>query len=448
MPLELVHDRSSRVSAKVLGAAALESRAGDWDRLAANALEENPLYSRAFVTAGLDELGERNGFLALGVVRADEAGIERLIGLLPLRRTRFRYGLPTCVDLGARNLFQPNGTPLIDRDHAAEAIDGLLGALGGPGGLAPNLLLGGIRRDGAFARVLLDRGGSAGLEATVVETFSRPVLRPVEADAESYLTRHVAPKRLRELRRTHRRLTEQGSLAYRHVETPAEIRAAVEDFLRIELSGWKGQARTALLSRPETAAFGRAAFSGLNAGSPIASADVLALDGSAIAVSLNLQIGRTCFALKCAYDESLRRFSPGLVLEYLVIEHLFSSRFADEMDSCVTQGGHVIQDLWDGAEEIGTLALARRGSRIGLGPIGLGLAEAETRRARLRSHAKERYIAAREMVGDARAMLTGEDRSAAKAMRARLDASSKRAMMTFTGAQPNGEFAAVLTTMI
>lgn len=448
MPLEPVPDRTGRVTARMLDAEALAPHGQSWDRLTANAIEENPLYGRAFVAAGLDHLGERSRFRALAVMRRDGGARERLIGLLPLWRTRFRYGVPAGVELGARNLFQPVGTPLIDRDYAEDAIDGMLGALGGPGGAAPHLLIGGIRPDGAFARLLLGRAGGAGVEAAFIEAFRRPVLRPEAADAESYLTRHIAPKRLRELRRTQRRLSEQGSLTFRHVETPDGLRAAVEDFLRIELSGWKGKAGTALLSRPDTAAFGRAAFSGLNEGAPIASADVLALDGRAVAVSLNIQVGRTCFALKCAYDEELRRFSPGLVLEQLVIEHLFASRFADEMDSCVTQGGHVIQDLWDGSVEIGTLALARRGSRIGLGPMRLGLAEAESGRARLRARAKERYIAAREAVADARAMLTGEDRAAARALRARLDAGSKRAMMTFNGAQPNGEFAAVFTTMI
>jgi CelD/BcsL family acetyltransferase involved in cellulose biosynthesis len=175
---------------------------------------------------------------------------------------------------------------------------------------------------------------------------------------------------------------------------------------------------------------------------------VLSLDGRGIAISLNLQAGRTCCAIKCAYDETYRRFSPGLVLELLVIEHLFASRFADELDSCVTQAGHVIQDLWDGAVEVGTLALRPRGSRIGIGPIGLDLAHAELRRAELRQEAKAHYLAAREAIASLWAMMTGEAEAKAAKTRERLDASSRRAMMTINAAQPNGEFAAVLTAMI
>ncbi len=448
MQSDLAHEPSGRLVTRVLGPDALHGIAGEWDRLSASALEENALYSRAYVMAGLAHVDADAGLRALCIFAHQPDGTERLIGLLPLRQSRLRYGIPLSVELGAQNRFQTSGTPLIDRDHAEAAVDALLHAVQAGSGIARNLLLPNIRRDGPFARLLVSRADRLGLEAKIIGSFDRPVLRRSDESAEAYFTRSVAPKRLRELRRTHRRLSEQGALAFRHVTASAELRLALEDFLRIEHGGWKGEAGTALLSESDTAAFAREAFGGQNSGAPVASADVLSLDGQAIAVSLNLQIGRTAFAIKCAYDESLRRFSPGLVLEFLVIEHLFESRFADEMDSCVTQAGHVIQDLWDGSVRMGTLALSGRGSRIGIGPLGFGLASAEQGRARLRCEAKERYLAARETLLSLRALITGgEDRRAGRA-RVHLDATSRRAMMTFNTAQPNGEFAAMLASMI
>jgi CelD/BcsL family acetyltransferase involved in cellulose biosynthesis len=436
------------VVARVLEPEALHAIAAEWDRLSASALEENAFYGRALVTAGLTHLGERDGFRALCVFRLQPAGTERLIGLFPLRRTRFRYAIPAPVELGAQNPFQTSGTPLVDRDDAPAAIDALLSTAHEEAGLARNLLLPHIRSGGAFARLLRERAGRLGLQVDLIPALDRPVLIRREETADAYFTRSVAPKRLRELRRTHRRLSEQGILEHRRVTDPAELRMAVEDFLHIELGGWKGKAGTALLSRPQTAAFARAAFAGSSDDGAIASADVLSLDGRAIAVSLNLQVGRSCCAIKCAYDETYRRFSPGLVLELLVIEHLFTTRFADELDSCVTQPGHVIQDLWDGAVEVGTLAVRPSASRIGIGPFGLDLADAELRRTELRRQAKTHYLAAREKLATLRAVMTGDEGGKAASARERLDAKSRRAMMTINTAQPNGEFAAVLATMI
>ena len=448
MRLEPIAAVPDHVIARVLEPAALDSFAAEWDRLSAAALEENALYSRAYVMAGIDHVDGAAGFRALCLFAPRPDGTEKLIGLLPFRQSRLRYGIPQDVDMGAQNRFQTSGTPLIDRDHAEAAIDALLQEVEAGSRVARNLLLPNIRRDGAFARLLVERADRLGLEAEFIGAFSRPVLTRSDESAEAHLTRSVAPKRLRELRRTHRRLSEQGALSYRHVTEIDEFRLALEDFLRIEQSGWKGEAGTALLCRDDTAAFARAAFGGLNAGAPVASADVLSLDGQAVAVSLNLQVGRTSFAIKCAYDEGLRRFSPGLVLELLVIEHLFESRFADELDSCVTQAGHVIQDLWGGSARVGTLALSRRGSRVGIGLLGLDLARAETGRAHLRAEAKEQYHAAIDMLRSVHALMKkSEDASAAKA-RQHLDATARRAMMAINTAQPNGEFAAVLASII
>ncbi|MGA0596426.1 GNAT family N-acetyltransferase [Enterovirga sp. CN4-39] len=431
---------------RLLGPEELQALGPAWDELAANAIEENPFYSRPYFLAGLHHL-EESGTRALCVFARDGSG-ERLIGFLPVQRSRFRYGLPWSVELGAQNLFQPSGTPLIHRDHAARALDAILSVRTAASGLAPHLLLPNIRLDGPVAGLIRARAGATGSRAEFIGSLSRPILRRRDEAAEEYLARSVAPKRLRELRRTQRRLSEQGAVAFRHVTEPGEFRAALEDFLRIEHSGWKGEAATAFLSQPETAAFARAAFAGRIGDAPLASADVLSLDGTAIAVSLNLQVGRTSFAIKCAYDESLRRFSPGLVLELLVIEHLFASRFADEMDSCVTQAGHVIQDLWDDAVEVGTLALSAPGGLSSVPLVGLDLASAERNRLQLRSEAKARYLAARETVRALRTLVQGGEETRTAKARKQLDATSRKAMMTFNTAQPNGEFAAMLATMV
>jgi hypothetical protein len=100
MRLEPSPPARDHIVTRVLEPEALHAIAAEWDRLSASALEENAFYGRAFVTAGLAHLGETDGFRATCVFRRQPDGTERLIGLLPLRRTRFRYAHPAPVELG------------------------------------------------------------------------------------------------------------------------------------------------------------------------------------------------------------------------------------------------------------------------------------------------------------------------------------------------------------
>jgi CelD/BcsL family acetyltransferase involved in cellulose biosynthesis len=402
--------QTARVTTRLLETEEVESLGVAWDALSDAALEENAFFARGYILAGLGRIDRRSALQALAVFRCMERGGEEiLIGLLPIRSTFFRYGFPVAVDLAFLNAFQTSGTPLIHRDHAVAAIDAILTAIAAGRGIARNALIEQIRRDGPVARLLVERAATAGVATAFLPAHSRPVLRPMAGSADEHFRRHLAPKRLRELLRAHRRLSEAGTLAYARVTEPTALAAAVEEFARIEASGWKGRAGTAFDSATETAAFLREAFAGGRA-----YADLLTVDGRAVAANLNLQTGRTAFAVKSAYDESYRKFSPGLVLEYCVIRHLFETRFADEIDSCVTEDGHVIQSLWGDVVEVGTLALrSARAWPMALRLLQVDLAALEAQRRAARATGKRLYLAARARFERSEPGETPPDRRAA-----------------------------------
>ncbi len=87
------------------------------------------------------------------------------------------------------------------------------------------------------------------------------------------------------------------------------------------------------------------------------SIDALLLDERPIALSVNMQARAAMFTPKCTYDEAYRRFSPGFVLEYLVIEAFYQDDDVTEMDACTTSDGHVISGFWNEAKAIGTLVV-------------------------------------------------------------------------------------------
>ncbi|MDB5592996.1 MAG: hypothetical protein JWR86_3521, partial [Enterovirga sp.] len=164
MPAELGPVRVRRVPG--LRAAEL---AAAWDRLAAEALEENPFFTAAYMLAGLRHLNERSVPDLLCVERAPiDGGAALLIGVLPLEMARFRYGVPLPLGVAASHVFQTSGTPLLHRDHAADAADALLGALCRDPAVRGRALLPHLRLAGATARLLGERAGPAGLRSATL----------------------------------------------------------------------------------------------------------------------------------------------------------------------------------------------------------------------------------------------------------------------------------------
>jgi hypothetical protein len=170
---------------------------------------------------------------------------------------------------------------------------------------------------------------------------------------QAHLTQVLSKSRLKDLRRNLRRLEEQGEVRFERAEEPRLVSRRFEQFLKLEHSGWKGNTGTSFLAQERSAAFARRAFSAAQHG--LVSIDSLLVDDVPIAMSVNLRSRDVAFAAKCAYDEDYRRFSPGLILEYLVIEAFYADERTAAMDACTTTEGHVISGLWNDSVPMGTV---------------------------------------------------------------------------------------------
>lgn len=320
--------------------------ADEWDTLSREALIENPFYSRNYVLAGCQTIDEPTKLKVL-VIRD---GRGKLIGLLPLVT---RWGLA----YSARNKYQFSGTPLLHRDHARTAVAAWLGAIAA-GKAPPACSLRDVALEGPLVELLRQMCGPLELVLQRSRRYGRPLLEKHPSGFERHLDLVVPKSRRKELERTIRRLREQGALSFEHASEPDQVSLRVEQFLTLERVGWKGKAGTAFLCSPQTAAFARAAFR-TEHGNAFASTDALLLDGKPIAISVNIATGRTVFTPKCTYDESLRKWGPGMVLEYMIVEDFYASKAADLMDSAATVDGHVVQGLWSYTADHGELVFGK-----------------------------------------------------------------------------------------
>ena len=151
-------------------------------------------------------------------------------------------------------------TPLLDRDMPEDAVTGILQQARQAGAHA--LMLRATSLDGAAMKAFTDVLRRDGMAPLVLQSHVRACL-DASGDADDVLRDALGAKKLKELRRQRNRLAEHGAVDFDVARTPAEIAAAVETFLVLEASGWKGKRGTALGQDEGDAAFVRRATAAL-----------------------------------------------------------------------------------------------------------------------------------------------------------------------------------------
>src|SRR4051794_5658962 len=202
-----------------------------WEALAAEAADPNPFYEPWMLLPALEAYGAGEGFRCVAVWDDGTLG-----ALFPLRLERRWRGLPVRAarSWGHRNML--NGTPLVRARSAAKCIGALLES-----GVAPLIEFDWSSAGGLFYGALGEAASEAGLPWLVTDAYTRAVLvrsRDPRARFNS--------NRKNNLRRWQARLAAAGALAPVRLAPGDDIGAWTEQFIRLEASGWKGAAGSAI----------------------------------------------------------------------------------------------------------------------------------------------------------------------------------------------------------
>lgn len=354
-------DRERGVTVEIASADRFASLGAAWNELARRAVVQNvsmhPAVARAAQQSGA----------TVCVLLAWQAGAAppRLVGawvlavdvLSPRLRTR---ALHAPVD---RNLML--GTPVIDGDFLHETLSAMLDTLAAEPALPDILYLTAITGDGplfeALQAVLAERAGAS----RELGRLTRPKLQ-VQLDAETYLQRSLSRERRHQLRRRRRRLAERGRLELTLHHSEAEVGEALEEFLALEASGWKGRAGSALIQRGAAAVTRvRGIVAGL-AREGLVTIMVLRLNGRAAASQIVLRCGSTAYTWKCAYDEALRAHAPGVLLMEDVTRALLADRalrYADFSSNQEFSQVSALGGFWTERLAVADLLIALRPAR-------------------------------------------------------------------------------------
>ena len=351
------------MAARLIELAALSDRdEGAWRDLASRALEPNPFAEPDFVLPASQALAP--GKVAL--LASEQAG--SMIAAVPVVRERWRRALKAIVTW--RHLYSFLGSPLVDRGQPDEALGGLLDAARKS---RPYLVLEWLSGDGPLGEAVGHAQQARGLKAVGEASHERATLdRRPDGDYQGHLRAHHR----REMRRLGRRLEEELGAPLVTVDR-AGSPEAVQRFLELEASSWKGRAGTAMIANADHVHFfeeicdrfaraGRLELLELQAGE------------RAVAMKCNLVASPGIFCFKIGHDGELARFSPGIQLELANIDR-FHAGEAAWMDSCAAPDNAMINRLWPDRRRIRTLVLGRLGLRTWAAGRAFGVAMSRRR---------------------------------------------------------------------
>lgn len=328
----------------------------EWADVAAEAREANPFLESWYLLPSLEQFA-RDGREELLAYEVDGT----LCGLMPLASMASYSGkpLPHLTNWAHANMFL--GTPLVRRGYEDGFWRAVLEHADAATNFALFLHLNALSLDGALFEALEAVCEDEGRAHGVVNRLARPVL-DTDLDAETYRETELSKKRRKEWRRQTRLLAEEGDVAFRWHEGDDDIERWTRDFLRIEASGWKGDAGSALACDNSTrTVFMDSLMRGAKENALIRCE--LTLNGTPIAMLVNFRAadGRTTFGFKTAIDAAFRKYSPGVLLENAYFA-ILDNEDVTWCDSCAAADHPVMTKLWNGRRAIGRVSVAIGGS--------------------------------------------------------------------------------------
>ncbi|MDX3908734.1 MAG: GNAT family N-acetyltransferase [Sphingobium sp.] len=331
-----------------------EAQDARWAALAEDAAEANVFYAPDMLRPALDHLrGERN----VRLIEVFDGPL--LIGLMPVTVEPRHGRLPVSNVANWMHDHCFYGAPLIRQGAEEVAWAGILAQLDAAD-WAPNFLhLRSIDAAGANAAALEAVCTAQARPFSELGRHDRALLRS-HLSAEEYWDANVRPKKRKEIRRLQKRLGEVGTVESRSLGDDADLPRWCSDFLALEASGWKGDQGTALSCSPQDSAFFRAATAAAQARGHLSFLR-LDLDGRPIAMLVGFRHGRGAFSFKIAIDETLGRFSPGVLIEIDNLHAVQGDAAVDWVDSCAAADHPMIDSLWGERRSIAQYRVALRG---------------------------------------------------------------------------------------
>jgi len=325
-----------------------------WDDLASCAAEPNIFSESWFLRPALEQFDAGDRVRLFTLWDGDQ-----LCGLMPLS-TLPRYGrwpMPHIQNWLHHNAFL--GSPLVRTGYADCFWRQLLEGLDADPGQGLFFHVNGLTIGGDVAGALESLCSTQRRRWALVQQTDRALLEHGMAP-DAYYEQAVRSKKRKELRRQKNRLAEEGALTFTRDDSATGLEEWIDEFLALEMRGWKGRNGSALGSFTETRTLFAEVLTGGAAMGKVERLD-LRLEGRPLAMLVNFHAPPGSFSFKTAFDEDFARFSPGVLLQIENL-NLLDRNDIQWCDSCAAQGHPMIDSIWTGRRSIGRYSIAIGGS--------------------------------------------------------------------------------------
>jgi len=237
---------------------------------------------------------------------------DRLAGVLPLERRRG-------VLRSATNWQTPLFGPVAEDAEAAVALAEELFRR-----VRRRADLGFLDREALGLAEARSTAEAAGLR-TLERTMTRAPYVPIEGSFDEFMA-GLERKFRKEIGRRWRRLEDQGEVEVAYEDGSRDLDLLLDEGFRLEGSGWKSAAGTAIASDPVRERFYRevCAWAATRGWLTLA---FLRVGGRAVAFDLCIEVDRTCYVLKGGFDTEARSLGPGVLLTHDELRRAFEAGF-------------------------------------------------------------------------------------------------------------------------
>ena len=352
--------------------AQLRALAPDWEALAADALEPNPFYEHWMLLPALEAYGAGDGFRCIAVWDNGTLG-----ALFPMRLKWGWRRMPLTALRSWRHRNMLTCTPLIrakaGHQGAAQYIAAVVGS-----GLASLVEFDWIAAGGPFFAALTDAMAQGQWPWMLTDAYARALLVRGRDPRECFNSNMK-----NNLRRWRARLAAAGALTPVRLAPGDDLAAWTEAFMRLEASGWKGRAGSALACREDDRRFVAAVFGEAFRRGQLQISG-LDLGGRPLARHIMISAGDGSFSFKLAYDETHAKCSPGILAEVENVSQFLETPALRWIDSNTARESTGYARVWKDRRTVQRVAIGVRpaGALALVGLTGLRLARHWVRRRR------------------------------------------------------------------
>lgn len=331
----------------------------EWEELAANATEPNLFYEPWMILPALKYLKEDEliHMLFIFLNHPKDKSQRILCGFFPLTQKRAIPKTPITLLSFWEHPYCYLLTPLIRTGCEKECLNAFSKWLTSHFCNSALLKLTDIPAEGSFYKILMSHLRESSTKFFISKRHTSAFLRP-KGDANTYLRSAHSRKSLKRLKCQEKAFSKIGSMSVKSLGDEPDLEKWMDDFLKLEASGWKGQMGTAMFCEESHSLFFKTILREAYRKNRL-DLLILTLNEKPVAMQCNFLTKQgIAIPFKGAFDEAYSQYSPGVLLELYNIRRLHNPsqkpREIEWMDSCGTDN-KPIRYLWSETRPIHSL---------------------------------------------------------------------------------------------